>query len=172
MLAVRRAVNIRKWRMDGALKICGGFLLMLSAALPLATCSHYEDPEGKHVNVKVGETQAEGVREVVESHYVLGDTDLLDVGDWPIVLFFFWPVATLAALHFKPRGVVAMTVRGLELILVGCTFYWFNWVAFLYGYGHLASGAYLTLVAASVYAMGALWSDVLLYRNQKSGTRA
>jgi hypothetical protein len=48
-------------------KLLGALLLLVSVAFPMATCSHYEDAEGKRVEVAEGETPPEGVKEVISS---------------------------------------------------------------------------------------------------------
>jgi hypothetical protein len=155
---------------DKALKMFGAMLLLVSVTLPMATCTRYEDAEGMRIEVDDVENLPEGVHKVVQSEYALENFDPLDGGEWLKVLAFLWPVLTLAPLWWKPRGPVAVAVRVLELLLVAGSFFLIDFISsFLVD--RRAIGAYLAFLALGLYGVGAIWSDVSLYRSWKTGRR-
>ncbi len=153
---------------DKVLKMLGALLLLVSLMLPMATCTSYENEEGRQVSVDDIENLPEGVHKVVQSEYALEGFDPLNGEDWLTVLAFVWPVLTIAALWWKPRGRVAIAVRVLELLFLTGSYLFIDFISSFF-VDDRAIGAYLAFLALGLYALGAIWSDVLLYRSWKTG---
>lgn len=144
-------------------KLIGAALLLASLAFPMATCSHYEDAEGRRVDVAPGATPPEGVKEVVSRTYALEDFDLRDPGDWVTTLAFAWPVLAIAILKRRERGAAALAVRVLEPALIAGSIYVVDFISTFLADGR-AIGAYLAFLALGIYAAATAWVDVAMYR--------
>ena len=163
---------------DRALKVLGALLLLVALALPLSTCTHHVDAQGKSLDLVSRDEWPEDAKEVVRYRYVLSGLYPLEGQDYwtsvratdlTLLLAFIWPVLALAVLHRKPLGPVAIAVRGLEVILVPASIGLINFSAsFL---TTRAIGAYWAYCALGVYAIGAIWSDLTLYKGWRRERR-
>ncbi len=146
------------------LKLVGAGLVLVSLALPVASCSHFEDAHGRRVRVQ-GEAPA-GVRSVVDYSYPLEGFDAADPSDWLVVLAYTWPALALACLRRWPRGGRALTVRLLELPLVAGSLALVDLLATLF-VERRAVGFYVAAAGLLAYAAGALWADGRLLRERR-----
>jgi len=163
---------------DRTLKVLGALLLLVALALPLSTCTHHVDAQGKSLDLVSRDKWPEDAQEVVSYGYVLSGLYPLEGQDFwtsvqainlTVLLAFIWPVLALVVLHQKPLGPVAIAVRVLEVILVPASIGLID-----FGASFLttrAIGAYWAYCALGVYAIGAIWSDVTLYRGWRMQRR-
>lgn len=153
------------------LKLVAALLLLASLALPLASCSRYEDAEGNRVRVAEGEEPPAGVHRVVERTYALEGFDPLELESWLVLAAFTWPLAALAARRLLPSGFVAGTVRLLELPLVAGSFFLIEFLAtFLTERREI--GAWVAFAALALYAAAAVWDDVRWWRGRRAARAA
>lgn len=163
---------------DRTLKVLGALLLLVALALPLSTCTHHVDAQGKSLDLVSRDEWPEDAREVVSYGYVLDGLHPLEgqnywtsvqTVDLALLLAFIWPVLALAVLHRKPLGPVSIAVRVLEVILVPASIGLIDFSAsFL---TTRAIGAYWAYCALGVYAIGAIWSDLTLYQAWRTKRR-
>jgi hypothetical protein len=151
-----------------AVKALGAALVLVSLALPMATCTHYVDGAGDRVAVDDRAHPPPGVTAVEEPQYALADFDPADASDWTRLATFLWPVLVLALLAWRrERGRLAVALRVVEVLLLAWSF-WL--VAFISSFlvDRRASGAYLAFVGLGLYALGALGSDVLALKRWRA----
>jgi len=148
-------------------KLLGALLLLVSIAFPMATCSHYEDAEGKRVEVAEGETPPEDVKETISYQYAFEDFHPNDPGEWVKVFAFAWPLLATMILLRRKRGPVALGVRGLEPLLLAGSIYMVHFISTFLAESR-AIGAYLAFLALGIYAIATIWADVTLYREWKA----
>jgi hypothetical protein len=148
------------------IKLLGAMLLLVSLALPMSTCSHYEDAQGTRIAVAQGETPPEGARQVTSRTYAFEDFHPTDPGNWVKALAFLWPVLALVILQQRKRGRIALGIRILEPALIGLSLYVIDFVSTFFA-DRRAIGAYLAFLAIGIYAVGSLWADVVVYREWK-----
>lgn len=148
-------------------KLLGALLLLVSIAFPMATCSHYEDAEGRRVEVAEGETPPEGVKEVISSEYAFEDFEPGDPGEWVKVFAFSWPLLATVILLRGKRGRVVLGVRVLEPLLLAGSIYMVHFIS-TFLVERRAMGAYLAFLALGIYAVATIWADVALYREWKA----
>jgi hypothetical protein len=147
-------------------KLLGALLLLVSVAFPMSTCSHYENAEGKIVQVAEGETPPEGVTKVIDHDYAFETFHPLDPGDWVRVLAFAWPVLAVAILHRRKRGAIALGVRVFEPLLIAGSIYLVHFISTFLA-ERRATGAYLAFLALGIYSIATLWADIEVYREWK-----
>ena len=148
-------------------KLLGAALLLVSLAFPMSTCSHYQDGEGRRIEVAPGETPPEGAVEVVSHSYAFEDFHPLDPGDWARALAFAWPVLAIAILRWRERGAIALGVRVLEPALIAGSIYAVHFISSFFA-DRRAIGAYLAFLALGVYAVATVWTDAAVYREWKA----
>ncbi|ARA94111.1 hypothetical protein AWN76_013755 [Rhodothermaceae bacterium RA] len=140
------------------IKLTGAVLLLLSAALPMSSCSHFEDAEGNRVTVAEGEAVPEGVQKVVTYNYAFEDFDAAEAADWLLPAAFLWPLLVVGLLWRWSQGPVAVMLRLAEpVLLVGSAYL----IAALVAWGERPeAGAYVAFAALAIYAGAAVWEDV------------
>jgi hypothetical protein len=144
-------------------KLIGALLLLVSLAFPMSTCSHYENAEGRRIEVAPGETPPEGAVEVVSSTYAFEDFQPLNPGYWVRALAFAWPILAIATLRWRRRGAIATGVRALEPVLIAGSIYAVHFISSFFA-DRREIGAYLAFLALGIYAVSTLWVDLALYR--------
>ncbi len=153
------------------LKLVAAVLLLASLALPMASCSRYEDAEGNRVRVAEGDEPPAGVRRVVEHTYALEDFDPLELESWLVLAAFGWPLAALAVRWRRPTGFATGAVRLLELPLVAGSFALIDFLAtFLTERREI--GAWVAFTALALYAAAAVWDDVRWWRGRRAARAA
>ncbi len=145
------------------IKLLGALLLLVSLAFPMSTCSHYEDAQGKRIEVAQGDAPPEGARQVTSRTYAFESFHPSDPGDWVRAFAFLWPVLALVILQQRKRGRVALGVRILEPALIGLSLYVVDFVSTFFA-DRRAIGAYLAFLALAIYAIGTVRVDVMAYR--------
>lgn len=146
-----------------ALKIIGAVLLLLSMTLPMSSCTTSKENVGEQVS---STTDLNSADSETQYHYIIDNIDAADPSTWITLLVFVWPVLMLGLLQWKKTGRMSLLLRGLELLLIIGSLIWIEFIAtFLTDRREI--GAYLAHTAIVVYAIGAIWSDVGLYRNWK-----
>ncbi len=145
------------------LKLLGALLLIASIALPMSSCTVTEEPDDKHVFVS---PESKTSNDEIEYTYVLDYFDHGDPATWITLIVFSWPVLALAFLQWKRDGRAAMVIRGLEPLLLIGSLIWVEFISTFFA-DRREIGAYLAFCAIGIYAIGAIWSDVALYRNWK-----
>ena len=151
-----------------ALKIIGAVLLLLSMTLPMSSCTKSKEQVAEQVS---STTQSYSANSETKYHYIIDNIDAADPATWITLLAFVWPVLMLGLLHWKKTGRISLVLRGLELLLIIGSLIWIEFIAtFLTDRREI--GAYLAHTAIVTYAVGAIWSDVVLFRNWKIKQRA
>jgi hypothetical protein len=137
-------------------KWCGAVLLIVSLALPLSKCTHYQDS-----GAEGGTTTAQAEVAWVDYQWALESFDPVNAGDWLTIFAFVWPILALAVLRRRERGAAAMIVRALEPLLIAGSAWW------LYVSAHVvaepAIGAYVAFAGLSVYTVGAACVDLVVF---------
>ena len=152
------------------LKLVGAILLLVSLALPMASCTRFEDEEGNRVEVVDGDPHPEGIKEVVTYNYALENFDPTEISSWAVLLTFVWPIIIVGILFWLKRGRIVVVLRILEPLLVIGSFYMVYWISsFLVT--RREWGAYLAFLALGVYGIGFLWEDLILYRGWRQAQR-
>jgi hypothetical protein len=94
---------MRVARVSGWLKAIGALLLVAYFALPMKSCTGYEDTEGQPVIVGVDEVPAPGVRPVTERHYLWEELHAHDPLSWLRVAVFLGPAAAVMFARRRPK---------------------------------------------------------------------
>jgi hypothetical protein len=156
-------------RLSQRFKSLGALLLLASLALPIAkSCSAgFQDAQGKPVFPAADGTLPAGVRpspikNVYAFDKVHGIRDVL-----LMLLLFSWPVIPLGVLYWKPKGWIAFVTRILEPVLVATSGGFIEFIATFFTGGR-AIGAYTAFAALAAYAVGAIWQDVVVFRNWRA----
>lgn len=99
--------------------------------------------------------------------------DSMERDSWTVILLFTWPLLTLAALRWKPKGNAASAIRIVEALLVAFSIY-VIWSATeistvfpeILGIVTPDHGIVrdIALGALGLYGIGAIWRDVTLLR--------
>ncbi len=144
-------------------KLLGALLLLVSVAFPMSTCSHYEDVDGRRIEVAPGETPPEGTVEVVSRSYAFEDFHPLDPGDWVRALAFTWPILAIATLRLRKRGAITLGVRVLEPPLIAGSIYAVHFISSFFA-DRREIGAYLAFLGLGIYAIATIWVDLAVYR--------
>lgn len=102
----------------GWLKVIGALLLVVCFALPMKSCSGYEDTEGKPVIVGVDEVPATGVRRVTERYYLWEELHADDSKSWLRVAVFLGPVAAVMFARRRPKSRARNALWVMEPVLL------------------------------------------------------
>jgi len=154
-------------------KSLGTLLLLASLALPMAkSCSvGFQDAQGKPVFPAADGTLPPGARPSPTANVYAFDK-LNGVGEVLLMLFLFlWPVIALGVLYWKPKGWIAFVTRILEPILVTSSAAGIEFIATFFTGGR-AIGAYTAFAALGIYAAGAIWQDVVVFRSWRAARRS
>jgi len=99
--------------------------------------------------------------------------DSMERDSWTVILLFTWPLLTLAALQWKPKGNAALAIRIVEVLFVAFSIY-VVWSATkistvfpeIFGIVDLDHGIArdIALGALGLYGVGAISRDVALVR--------
>ena len=152
------------------LKIFGAFLLLVSLAFPMSTCTHHVDREGKRIELEEGQTLPEGARETTSYSYALRPFEPEDPYWWLDLMTFVWPVFAIALLEWRKRGPLALGTRILEPFMLAGSFWLVDFTSTFLTSGR-AFGAYLAFLALSIYGLAAALADIALYREWRQQTR-
>ena len=153
------------------LKLAGAILLLVSLALPMSSCVRYVDAKGNRVEVEKDAPLPEGVRKEVLYDYALDNFDAQDAGSWSVLLAFAWPALLVGLLFWRKRGRAVLALRIAEPLLLAGSFYLISFIAsFLVD--RMEAGAYLAFFALGIYALGAVWEDVVAFRQWRQERRA
>ncbi len=145
------------------LKVVGAVLLLISLALPMSSCRHYEDAKGNRIEHAAGAPVPAGAHEVVIYNYAWEGFEPRDPSTWLTVLAFVWPALTLGLLLRPERRRAALILRILEILLLAASSVLIDFNAGFSG-DRREAGAYLAYLALALYAAGALWGDVSAFR--------
>ena len=153
-------------RIAKSLKLIATFLLLFSFTLPLSTCTYYEDSYGKRVEVEDEKNIPEDVYLVVEKAYVMDRFDHKSILAWLSVFAFIWPSLTILALRIFPHGKLSIFIRALEIVLIpGSIFIIFYYALDIFD--DPAAGWYLANFSLGIYAVGAIWLNILVFLGWK-----
>lgn len=87
----------------GWLKVIGALLLVACFALPMKSCTGYEDTQGKPVIVGTDGVPAPGVRYVTERYYLWEELHAGDSVSWLRVAVFLGPAAAVMFARRRPK---------------------------------------------------------------------
>ena len=107
----------------GWLKVIGSLLLVACFALPMKSCSGYEDVQGKPVIGGVDGVPAPGVRRVTERYYLWEELNAGDPKSWLSVAVFLGPAAAVMFARRRPKSRARKALWVLEpVLLVGVVY--------------------------------------------------
>jgi hypothetical protein len=111
----------------GWLKVIGALLLVVCFALPMKSCTGYEDTEGKPVIVGADGLPATGVRRVTERYYLWEELHAGDPKSWLRVAVFLGPVVAVMFARRRPRSCARNALWVMEPVLLAGVVYslWF-----------------------------------------------
>jgi hypothetical protein len=162
-----------KWTATNTLKSIGAILLLLSISLPMSTCSVPVQPDpttdSQTLSPSKGPRENASTRE--EKIYVLDHFELSDPGSWISVLAFIWPLLLIVILRWNTNAGVDLTIRFLEPFFLAGSLFVVEFASTFFA-DHREIGAYVAFLAISLYAIGAVWSDILLYLRWKNEKHA
>ena len=110
-------------QVTGWLKVIGALLLVACFALPMKSCSSYENPEGRPVIVGANEAPAPGVRSVTERYYLWEELSTDDPQSWLRVAVFLGPAAAVMFTRRRPKTRATKVLWVMEpVLLVGVVY--------------------------------------------------
>jgi hypothetical protein len=133
------------------LKLLGALMLLGSIALPMARGCARVDAQGRLVRPY----------EYAFDRYEDSDERLI------VLVIFAWPMIALGILAWRQKGYVSFGVRAAEPFLMVLSFLAINFISTFFTGGR-AFGAYVAFAGLGFYAVGALWSDVIVFRKWRS----
>jgi hypothetical protein len=162
---IRDDVCIIHSTLNQRLKLLGALALLVSLAFPIArgcTPVRYEGAQGNPVSPDSTGTLPQGVRVIQNYKYVFEPFRPTETEDWLSLSVFVWPIIVLGILVWKKEGRLVLGLRILEPLLIG----WSTWAVYFTStfLVKMASGAYIGFAALAIYAVGALWQDISVFR--------
>ena len=141
--------------MTKRLKLLGALMLLGSIALPMARGCASVDVQGRLVH---------------PYKYAFEHLDSADERFYTLAIFG-WPMVALGILAWRQRGYVSFGVRAAEPFLIVLSFVVINFISTFFTGGR-ALGAYVAFAGLGFYAVGALWSDVIVFREWRTARSA
>jgi hypothetical protein len=100
------------------LELLAALVILVSCALPFATCTRYVSADGKPVEITEGAELPPGVVKDVDVQRPIESFDLLDLEMYPFMLAFVWPLAFAGIFARWPGARRVRTLRVLQLLLL------------------------------------------------------
>jgi hypothetical protein len=121
--------EMRVSRVSDLLKVIGALLLVACLALPMKSCTGYEDPAGKPVIVGADGVPAPGARSVTERYYLWDELHAHDPVSWLRVAVFLGPAAAVIFTRRRPNSRAAKALWLMEPVLLAGVVYslWHMW---------------------------------------------
>jgi hypothetical protein len=107
----------------GWLKVIGALLLAACFALPMKSCTSYENTEGRPVIVGADEAPAPGVRSVTERYYLWEELSTDDPQSWLRVAVFLGPAAAVMVRRRRPKTRAMKVLWVMEPVLLAGVIY-------------------------------------------------
>ncbi len=145
-------------------------LLLISFFLPLSKCSSIEIPTGdeikKQANIK--KTRTKWIEIKVKYHYAYDQLDLSRPGTLFIILSYIWPVLVLLYHYYGSNRRLKKVLNYIELFLCIASF---NLIILLALFDELFIGAYLAMLAISLYFFSTFYEFIkeiqMSFRNRE-----
>jgi len=144
------------------IKIGAAILLLISLALPLRSCSHYVDSDGKTF---YNTPPPPGVQYITEYDYVWTDFEAKNLGSWGLVICFIWPIPILIYKYRGTRKRVNQILWVIEPLLISGAVYYIYFNASFFSTPEV--GANLAVTANGIYGMAWLWEAILKYKHKR-----
>jgi len=116
----------------GWLKVTGALLLMACFALPMKSCTHYEDAQGKPVTSGADEAPAPGARPVTQRYYLWEEPRANDPMSWLRVAVFLGPAAAVMITRRRPKTRATKVLWVMEPVLLAGVVYSLWYMTFLF----------------------------------------
>jgi len=145
--------EMRVAHVSGWLKVIGALLLVACFALPMTSCTSYEDTEGKPVIVFADGVPAPGVRSVTVRHYLWQELDAHDPESWLRVAVFLGPAAAVIFARRRPKSRARTALWVMEPVLLAGVVYSLWSMTFLTFYD-ADVGWYVASAGVATYFVG------------------
>jgi hypothetical protein len=145
-------IEVRVARVVNWLKVTGALLLVACFALPIKSCSGYEDPEGKPIIVGADEVPAPGMRYVTERRYLWEELHADDPMSWLRVAVFLGPAATVMFARRRPKSRARTALWVIQPVLIAGVVYSLWYMTFLFYAPDV--GWYVACVGVASYFAG------------------
>lgn len=142
------------------IKIVAAFLLLISLALPLSSCTLYVDLEGKTF-YKAPPTDAQ---RTTDYFYVWTEFDAKNLGSWLLITCFLWPIPILIYKYGGKRKRVNQILWVVEPLLISSSVYYIVICATFFSTPE--AGADLAVTANGIYGMAWLWEAIIKYKHK------
>jgi len=110
--------QVAKW-----LKVIGALLLVACFALPMKSCTSYENTKGRPVNVGVDGVPTPGVQSVTERYYLWEELSSGEPKSWLRVAVFLGPAAAVMFTRRRPKSRATKVLWVMEPVLLAGVIY-------------------------------------------------